>query len=215
MTIPSLDERISGAIRNGRTDARIWSELPHDKSDKWSFRAERAAQIINGLGGVRSVLDLGCFRMSLEHHLAATIAYIPSDLVRRDARTIVCDLNAEPPPSVDADLVSALGVLEHLKAPADVMRRLAGSYPLAVVSYNPLDLVPIGKARRHFLNDMSRDEATSLFSADWEIVSEEPLGHQVLWLLLSRDDAVRGKAPALLLARSARQETIRPAELSD
>lgn len=202
MTIPSIDERISGAIRDGRTDARIWSELPREKSDKWSFRAERAARIING-SGVRSVLDLGCFRMSLERHLAAAIAYIPSDLVRRDDRTIVCDLNAEAPPSVEADLVSALGVLEHLKSPETVMRRLAGTYPVAVVSYNPLDTVPIGKARRHFLNDMSRDQMADLLSADWEIVSEEPLGHQLLWLLLSRDDAVRGKAPAGLRARGA------------
>lgn len=190
MTIPPLVERISAAIVDGRTDLRLWSELPDEKSEKWSFRAERAAQIINGLGA-RSVLDLGCFRMSLERYLADTIAYMPSDIVRRDHRTLICDLNAEPPPAVEADVVSALGVLEHLKAPDEVMRRLAEHYPLAVVSYNPLDLVPIGKARRHFLNDLSRDEAARLFSVAWEILSEEVLGHQVLWLLRSR--AVQGE----------------------
>jgi hypothetical protein len=191
-TIPSLAERIEGAISDGRTEPALWRELPAEKSDKWAFRAERAAALLNG-AGVTSVLELGCFRMSLERFLAPGTAYLPSDLVRRDARTIVCDLNAEPVPVVQADAVAALGVLEHLAAPAEVMARLSAHYPLAVVTYNPLDLVPLGKPRRHFLNDFTRDEVAALLSRDWRIVHEEVLGHQLMFLLQSRNT---GQPPA-------------------
>jgi len=163
----------------------LWRDLPEDKSQKWAHRAERAAHIINRLD-VRSVLDLGCFRMSLEAYLRPSIKYIPSDIVPRDARTIVCDLNADPVPVVEADIVTALGVLEHLTAPQKVMRQLAEHYPAAIVTYNPLDLVPVGKARRHFLNDFSSEQVATLLSADWEIISSELLDHQILWLLRSR-----------------------------
>lgn len=183
--IPPVDERVRDAIRDGRTDASMWRDLPADKSQKWSYRAERAAQIINGMD-VRSVLDLGCFRMSLEGYLRPSITYLPSDIVRRDARTIVCDLNADPVPVVDADMVTALGVLEHLTSPETVMRHLAERYPAAIVTYNPLDLVPVGKARRHFLNDLTSEQVTALLSGDWDIISSELLDHQILWLLRSR-----------------------------
>src|SRR3712207_7606350 len=41
----------------------------------------------------------GCGMMTLERDLPAPVGYLPCDVVRRDHRTILCDLNREPPRS--------------------------------------------------------------------------------------------------------------------
>lgn len=50
-------------------------------------------RVADYLGAGSKVVDLGCGAMSLERHLPAGCQYVPSDLVARDARTRVCDLN--------------------------------------------------------------------------------------------------------------------------
>jgi hypothetical protein len=77
----------------------------------WQYRAYTAAAWIpqNSI-----VLDLGCGDMALEKELPSGCTYIPSDIVARDERTIVCNLNKQHLPELKVTHVTVLGVLEHL-----------------------------------------------------------------------------------------------------
>ena len=93
------------------TDAERWSRR-ESLSPRWGYRAGLAAQMISAYS---RVLDIGCGAMDLECALPEGCAYQPCDLVARDERTIVCDLNrGEFPEASQADVVTMLGVLEYV-----------------------------------------------------------------------------------------------------
>ncbi len=111
------------------------------------------------------MLDLGCGMMDLERHLARGTVYIPSDLMRRDGRTIVADLNAGELPDTDADVVTMLGVLEYIHDPSALVTALARRYDRLVLTYNPADID--GKRDRRALgwfNDLSSAEVVGTVS---------------------------------------------------
>ncbi len=86
------------------------------------------------------VADVGCGKaMPLEAVLPVGSTYVPVDVVRRDARTLVVDLNVEPLPPLDVDVVIGLGLLEYLN---DVPGFLTQLPSRAVMSYAPLEQTP-------------------------------------------------------------------------
>lgn len=110
----------------------------------WNRRAEPAARLIRGLV---KVLDVGCGDMHVERFLPAGSTYIPLDCQKRDERTIVQDLNREPLPDLDVDLVLVLGTLEHLHDQPKFLQQLA-RFPRAILTYNPAELVDPEVSRR-------------------------------------------------------------------
>ncbi len=127
--------------------------------------------------------------MTLARALPITTRYISCDVVRRDARTILCDLNRELPPRVDADAVACLGVLEYLFEPCDALTALAIRHRILVSSYNPTDIHPDLAARRAnaWVNDFSRSELEDLFGrTGWRVDLTQRFGPgQIIWLLKS------------------------------
>ena len=100
----------------------------------WQARAAVAAELLRD---ARCVADLGCGGMELERYLAPGQRYVPVDLVARDDRTIVVDLEKDPLPAIDADACALLGVLAYLFDPRAVLEKVrAASFARAVVSYN-------------------------------------------------------------------------------
>jgi len=120
--------------RNEPLRAR-WNELDPDFGQAWRWRAEAAAKHI---GPKASVVDLGCGAMVLENYLAPTQTYLPADLCRRDARTIILDLNAELDRLPDGDCGVLLGVLEYVYAPDALLAALHRRYRQVVLSFNIL-----------------------------------------------------------------------------
>jgi hypothetical protein len=82
------------------------------------------------------VADVGCWDMSLERLLVAGSTYVPVDLVARDERTIVVNLNERRLPLLDVDCVVALGVLEYLESVPDFFRDVAKIGSNLIYSYN-------------------------------------------------------------------------------
>ena len=81
--------------------------------------------------------DIGCGDMQLKSHLAAGCRYVPVDVVRRDVRTVVIDLNKQRlPDDLDVNAYVVLGLLEYL---FDVPAFLNGLSGALVVSYNPVE----------------------------------------------------------------------------
>jgi hypothetical protein len=134
-----------------QTDTERWSRR-ESFEPKWAHRAGLAAQMIPAYG---RVLDIGCGAMDLGRVLPEGCSYLPCDLVPRDERTIVCDLNrGEFPAEVQADIVTMLGVLEYLQAPLDVLKRVRALNRPLVCSYSITDRTPqMDRASQGWIND--------------------------------------------------------------
>jgi hypothetical protein len=134
-------ERRKAVIAARETDFERWRD-PKQLEAAWEARASIAAQLI--LSGMR-VADIGCGAMHLEAHLLFGCTYAPSDIVERDDRTVIVDLNAGQFPDTylhEADLCVMLGVWEYLYVPARTFAALAhGEKPL-VISYCAAELSP-------------------------------------------------------------------------
>lgn len=109
-----------------------WENLGNKESDVWSNRAYEAAKLT---GEVKSVVDVGCGMMTLERFLNPHVDYIPVDIVSRDERTYVVDINRSKLPVFDAECVAALGLLEYIYDVDKFMDSVA-RYGRVVLSYN-------------------------------------------------------------------------------
>jgi hypothetical protein len=148
-------ERRKRVIASGATDRERWAD-PARLEEAWQARAVLAADLVPA--GSR-VLDLGCGAMTLERSLPFGCAYQPCDLVARDERTIVTDLNAAGPPEAAVaacDLVVMLGVWEYLFRPDEIFAALARSGRPIVCSYCPTELTAhLDRRALGWVNDLS------------------------------------------------------------
>jgi hypothetical protein len=190
------------ALAERRTLVEVWTPPPSEPQSgplaaRWPERARLAAELLTD---VESVLDVGCMSMVLEALLPPDVRYVPCDVVPRDDRTIVVDLNTEPPPEVDAQAVALLGVLEYIFDVEALMTTLAERHPIAVVSYAAHRGKPgtSGNRRNLFwVNDYSVEQVTELFSrTGWEVEVRRAIDQrQAIWRLASRRAApARGAA---------------------
>jgi hypothetical protein len=163
-----------------------WSALALAEATPWGRRAAVAAEM---LGPVRSVADIGCGLMTLEQHLGPDVRYIPVDVVRRDERTLVCDLNAGPLPVLGAEAAACLGIIEYLFDADALLWNLRRQCAACVVSYNPLEVdakrEPAPRRAHGWVNDFSASELEALFTAaGWAVEGvRETDGGQRLWRL--------------------------------
>lgn len=146
-----------------KTDFDRWSDAEALEL-AWDQRAEVAAGFVPA--GSR-VLDIGCGRMALSRFLPNTCVYQPCDLVARDSRTVVCDLNAGQFPSSHAaqtDVIVMLGVLEYVADLEALFTHLRHAKCDLVVSYCVSDLTSdIDRASLGWINHLSLMELAVLF----------------------------------------------------
>jgi hypothetical protein len=133
------------------TDVERWSE-PENLKLTWARRAEVAGRLIPRNA---RLLDLGCGAMDLERFLDPSVTYIPADIVRRDERTLLCDLNAGELPQIDVDVITLLGVLEYVHDVARLLGRLRRMQATVICSYNPIDLGSTDRREQGWFNDLT------------------------------------------------------------
>jgi hypothetical protein len=133
---------------------------------EWDPRAAFAAQFIPAGA---TVLDLGCGAMALERNLPSGATYIPCDLVARDGRTIICNLNAGEFPSAAAgrsDLITFLGVAEYLADVPGFFGALRRAERPVVFSYCPRDFsAHVDRRALGWVNDHSVEEVERMLAA--------------------------------------------------
>lgn len=144
------------------TDIARWSEL-ENLDDKWAFRGERAVRFVSAGA---TVLDIGCGKMAIENMLPAGCRYLPVDVVARDSRTIVCDLNkGEYPLVADVTHIVVLGVVEYLANPGSFFEWLSKtSATRLIMSYVTLraEVPPRRRRKLGWVNDLTRGDVAFL-----------------------------------------------------
>jgi len=178
------------AIAGRKTLIERWQALSGENTSGWTPRAVEAARMLEHC---RSVVDLGCGGMFLEKYLPVTTNYIPVDVLPRDARTVVVDLNRERLPELKADAIVGLGLLEYLFDVPELIRTCAMRYGTAVFSYNPTD-APAALSNRlehAWVNSFSRPELETIFTTNGYDIADVRLvdDRQVIWRLRSRSTA--------------------------
>ncbi len=189
------------------TDFDRWSD-PENLKDEWRFRSALAVRHVTAGA---TVLDIGCGRMAIEAMLPDGCRYIPVDLVARDARTIVCDLNAGEYPAVDGVThILMLGVLEYLASPQAFFARLAQAPGRQLIlSYiTPNDrITPAQRRKAGWINDLSRDAMVALAEqSGFALTSEEWINQNNRLFVFRRDaEGAAGRdVPAPAARRGAR-----------
>ena len=167
------------AIAEHRTLIERWGVLELPEAAPWNERAALASAL---LANCASVADLGCGRMWLERHLKPSTQYLPVDVVARDDRTIVVDLNQQPLPALNVEGWAALGLLEYLFDVPSLFRDMSRT---VVTSYNPVDLGNERRLSHAWINAYDTLELEAVFvGAGWSIVERATLGSQRVWKLV-------------------------------
>ncbi|WP_052409799.1 class I SAM-dependent methyltransferase [Paraburkholderia oxyphila] len=190
LDIKDRERIVSAAIGSRQTLMSRWEALAVEKTESWALRAQRAASM---LGGVSSIADVGCGMMTLENYLPRDVRYVPVDVVRRDVRTIVIDLNKEELPDLGTDCIVGLGLLEYLFDVPALLRRIASVYRMALLSYNPLDRISDMSERtgHAWVNHYTEADLEALFGLSG-LQIEERVHHdatQTIWRLTSKQIA--------------------------
>lgn len=146
-------------VNERRTDLNRWA-LPKSFPSAWAPRSAMAAQWVPP--GSR-LLDIGCGAMFLERYLPASVTYWPADLVQRDERTLICDVNRGVLPSQCevADVITFLGVLEYVFDVWALLQRIWRPGLRLILTYCDRESSNFGRSDRRehgWVNDYSTSE---------------------------------------------------------
>jgi len=173
-----------GLISEKDTNLDRWIFIASESNDRWNERAKLAASMIVDQ---KSVADFGCGLMYIEKYLSPGTRYFPVDVVRRDKRTIVTDLNNAALPEIDADCAVGLGLLEYIHDVPELLKSLANSYKIVLLSYIPTDFLPSrdGRLATGWVNGYSTVELEEEFEqAGFRIEERQRFdGGPLIWRL--------------------------------
>ncbi len=140
-----------------------WGEIGK-LAPNFEFRVKRMSELISK--NVRSVLDLGCGSMRLKAYLDKNITYMPCDYIRHNDTTIVCDLNKDGFPEVEADVVFMSGILEYIFEYEEFIKKACSCAKKEIVcSYVTLECYRdiILRKRGSWVNNLTMKEIVELF----------------------------------------------------
>jgi len=163
------EERIALTLRAREIGEPLmvrWNDLDADAGEQWDLRGAAAAE---WLSAASSIADLGCGAMNLEHHLDISQTYVPVDVVRRNDRTLVLDLNKSRDLDrlPEAQACAILGVLEYVYAADALVSALGRAYRQVVVSFNVRHAgQTVGERLAHgWVNHFTYADVVHLFTA--------------------------------------------------
>jgi hypothetical protein len=140
-----------------------WGRIHDNWQNDWAYRATLAAE---WLTTARSVADLGCGGMTLEPYLLPSQTYVPVDIVARDDRTIILDLEKDDLSGIAADACVLLGVVSYLFDVPAVLVKLHAAFDRIVLSYHVCAVDEIdSRLENGWVNHFRYDELKALFQA--------------------------------------------------
>jgi hypothetical protein len=112
-----------------------------------------------------NVIEFGAGKMYMKSILNNIASYTPSDIVKRDKTTIICDLNKP----IDFDLSKYevaifSGVLEYVYDINSVVKELSkANVGQIIMSYCCSDIVSLTRTKNGWLSDYTRTELETIF----------------------------------------------------
>jgi hypothetical protein len=173
------------AVSERTTLVERWESVLEENTKGWADRAQHISLLVRDQD---SVADLGCGPMHLERFLRSSVRYLPVDVVRRDARTIVVDLNQEELPRLSASCIVAAGVLEYIHDVPKLLSSISRHFKMAVLTYNISENTPSQETREGhgWVNSFTDSDLEDEFIKARLVLLEKHLyGSQMIWKLES------------------------------
>lgn len=176
-----------------KSDVDRWKKFDLLSKD-WSGRSDRISQF---LIKDKVVLDLGCGRQYVETLLDGG-RYLPVDIVARDERTYVIDLNVDILPAellYQVEISVCLGVLEYLLEPFEVLETLVKYSERVILTYKLHDYVSDLQVRESagWKNSLTRSELLGFVAQKgYDVVHSEEFDDQILLVI---DNAITNPNP--------------------
>jgi hypothetical protein len=133
-------------LRYNFTQSRHWPELERFNPN-WRERIAIMAKHISQEDG--PVADIGCGPMWLKEYLPAGVGYVGVDYTDRGDGCVVCDLNEEPFPNLDAQTYFVSGCLEYIAKPEPFIATISARAQKCILSYC---------GREHFPHRLEREK---------------------------------------------------------
>jgi hypothetical protein len=145
--------------------------------------------------------------MVLENFLPDNCFYQPCDIVARDARTVVCDVNENELPEnqvSSSDIVVLLGVIEYLYHPEKLLEQIASLNKTALVSYCEPEILVHDRSSKPRLNNLSADAFVDLVETSGFSVRRKDRvdSRQFMYLLEPKQGSVIVEKPKSVLVLS-------------
>jgi hypothetical protein len=150
-------------LRNWFSGSRNWKEV--ERFDPaWRERISLMARHIAANDG--TVADLGCGPMWLREYLPPGVRYIGVDYRDRGDGCIVCNLDTDEFPELDAQVYFVSGCLEYMSNPDAFIRSLATRGSKCIVSYCGLEHFGDRRQRdrRGWKNHLLNSEIAEIFA---------------------------------------------------
>lgn len=146
----------------GKSDYKRWSKL-ETLLDSWDERTKILASFITPNS---AVLEFGAGRQVLKSFLPEGCSYYHSDIVMRDEKTLVIDLNEELPELPKVNYVVFSGVLEYVKDIEGVLKHCLKYSDTILFSYATLESFSNLTNRRvsGWISDLSEKEILQISS---------------------------------------------------
>ncbi len=170
--------RILDLVSRKQPDRDRWGDPASYGGEHWDSRAKQAARLVDD--GAR-VLEIGVGKGTFRDEVKARCRFVGADLNPLDDQTLALDLDSDPLPPGEFDVIVLLGVLEYLHNLPAVAEKLRAGAPRLLLSYCSIpgdgasDTVVAARRERGWVNDLTVPEFRALFSAaPFRLVVEEP-----------------------------------------
>lgn len=147
---------------------RLWTQ-DEEFDSRWELRNKVIASHIT-IPGV--VVDFGCGKMLLEKHLKDEHTYLPIDLHRRDARTLLFDVNKDSFPAINGETAVCSGFLEYVKNIDQFVSDLTScAFKMIIISYCTTERFPdrVNRKGLNWENHLSVFEIMNLFLTTYNL----------------------------------------------
>lgn len=167
--------------------------------DRWKSDAEllanwneRTAILASYIQPDTHIIEFGAGAMYLKTLLKHVTSYTPSDIVKRDETTIICDLNK--PINFDLtvyDVAVFSGVLEYVYDIDAVVKTMSkANINQLILSYCCSDIVALTRTKNGWLSDYTKPELEAIFlSNGYNIIDYREWHKQSIFNLIKRVDS--------------------------
>jgi len=164
-----------------RSDIDRWKDSKELFED-WN---ERTSIIASYIDENANIIEFGVGNMSLKNQLPANCTYTPSDIVKRSADTLICDLNELIPfDLLTYNTAVFSGVLEYVYEIDKIFEQLQPHIDNIILSYACSDICKNNRLVNGWLSDYTQNQMIEIFNKfDFQVIDKQDWRQQTIFNL--------------------------------